>query len=481
MQSGREPGRPAAKRVFVIGLDAAVPELVFDVWREELPNLNALANEGFWGRLASCVPAITVPAWSSMLSSRDPGKLGFYGFRNRADYTYDHMFAADADSVKVKRVWDYLGGAGLRSILVGVPQTYPVSPVEGILISGFLTPGREARFTHPESFREEVLRVASEYGFDARPFRTEKKDWLLGTIHAMTEARFTLADHLLATQAWDFFMWMEIGLDRLQHGFWHYHDPEHIHHQPGSPYAHALLDYYRRLDAKIGEWVEHLGPDTAVLVVSDHGAQRVDGWICINEWLHREGYLHFLEEPRVGRPLPFEKVEVDWSRTRAWGAGGYYGRVFLNVEGREPQGVVPVGEVEALRDELIERLSALPSADGQPLETRVFKPEEIYADVNGIPPDLIVYFDNLRWRSAGSLGHGEIYRFTNDTGPDECNHSEHGIFILRAPGLSSPGTRLKGAQLMDVAPTVLALLGQPIPEEMQGRPLWERAVDGPSG
>ena len=471
---------PVVKRVFVIGLDAAVPELVFGQWRPQLPNFLGLAQSGYWGRLASCVPAITVPAWSSMLSSRDPGALGFYGFRNRADYSYDHMFAADGDTVRVKRVWDYLGEAGKRSILVGVPQTYPVRPVEGLVVSGFLTPGREVRFTHPESLREEVLRIAPEYGFDARPFRTERKKWLLGTIRAMTEDRFSVVDHFLETEPWDFFMAMEIGLDRLQHGFWHYHDPDHIHHEPGTPYEHVLRDYYRRLDAKIGEWIERLGAETAILVVSDHGAQRVDGWICINEWLHREGYLRFLEEPKTGRPLPFEKVEVDWGHTQAWGAGGYYGRIFLNVQGREPQGVVPEREVEALRDELTERLKSLPAADGTPLKTRVFKPEEIYPEVNGIPPDLIVYFDNLRWRSAGSLGHGEVYRFANDTGPDECNHAEDGIFILSAPGLSDPGAELQGAQLMDVAPTVLKLLGHPVPEEMQGRPLWERPLAGPS-
>lgn len=476
MAEGLNP--PVASRVFVIGLDAAVPELVFGQWRDQLPNLTGLMQAGYWGELASCIPAITVPAWSSMLSSRDPGALGFYGFRNRADYSYDHMFAADGDSVQVKRVWDFLGQAGLRSVLVGVPQTYPVRPVEGLLVSGFLTPGREVRFTYPETLRDRVLRVAPEYGFDARPFRTDRKQWLLDTIHAMTATHFAVVDDLLESEPWDFFMFMEIGLDRLQHGFWHFHDPEHIHHEPGTPYEHAILDYYRRLDAKIGEWVERIGPDTAVLVVSDHGAQRVDGWICINEWLHREGYLQFLEEPRLGRPLPFEKVEVDWERTRAWGAGGYYGRIFLNVEGREPQGSVPEREVEALRDELIERLKALPSADGEPLQTRVFKPEEIYPVVNGIPPDLIVYFDNLRWRSAGSLGHGEVYRFTNDTGPDECNHAEHGIFILAAPGLAKPGAQLGKAQLMDVAPSVLQLLGLPVPDAMQGRPLWERPMVG---
>ncbi len=463
------------RRVFLIGLDCAAPELVFDRWGEDLPHLTALRRQGLWGELRSCIPAITVPAWSVMLSSRDPGALGIYGFRNRASYDYYDMFIADGRAVREKRVWDYLGEAGKVSVLVGVPQTYPVRPVRGLLVSGFLTPGREAAFTHPEDLRQEVLRVAPDYDFDARPFRTERKDWLLEKIRAMTAARCDLVDHLLERVEWDFFMVMEIGVDRMHHGFWNFHDPAHPKYRPGTPYERAIHDYYVDLDRRIGRWLERLGPETAVLVVSDHGAQPVEGWVCINEWLWREGYLVLKEPPPAGRLSPFEKVEVDWARTRAWGAGGYYGRVFLNVKGREPEGVVPPAQVEALRDELAERLMAIPAPDGRPLRTRVFRPEAIYPRVRGIPPDLLVYFDNLRWRSSGSFGHEGIYAFENDTGPDECNHAENGLFILLDPRRPGEGRRLEGAEIVDVAPTVLELLGLPVPEHMQGKRLRSEA------
>ena len=188
----------------------------------------------------------------------------------------------------------------------------------------------------------------------------------------------------------------------------------------------------------------------------------MDGGICINEWLWREGYLAFKEEPKPGEIVSLEKLEIDWSRTKAWGSGGYYGRVFLNVQGREPQGTIPAAEYESFRDELAAKLRAIPGPNGEDIGTRVFKPQEIYRAVRGVPPDLMVYF--------GSLGHGGIYTFENDIGPDDCNHAQNGMFILYDPRAPRRGKRMEGAQLMDVAPTVLKLMGVPVPDGCGGRP-----------
>jgi len=122
------------KKVLVIGLDCAPPELVFDKWLDELPNFKRVMDDGVWGKLESCIPAITVPAWSSMMASKDPGTLGFYGFRNRGDYSCGKHVLANAHSVKVDRVWDILSRAGKKVITIGVPQTYPPKPVIPIRI-----------------------------------------------------------------------------------------------------------------------------------------------------------------------------------------------------------------------------------------------------------------------------------------------------------------------------------------------------------
>ena len=448
-----------SRRVFVVGLDCAAPELVFDRWRDDLPNLTYLAENGAYGELQSCIPAITVPAWSVMMSGKDPGQLGIYGFRNRSNHTYDGRFIATSDYVREKRVWDYLTDAGKSSVVIGVPQTYPVKPLSGKLISGFLAPGTQSEFTYPASLKEEVLRIAPDYDVDVRQFRTDDKDYLLEQIWRMTESRFAVVDELLVQDPWDFFMVMEIGVDRIHHGFWSYHDKEHRRYTPGNPYENAIHDYYVYIDHRIGEWLDRIPKDTVVIVVSDHGAKRMDGGICLNEWLWQEGYLAFKEEPKPGEITRFDDLEVDWERTTAWGDGGYYGRVFINVRGREPQGQVLLSDYEVFRANLAERLAAIPDPHGKPLGTRVFKPQNIYKEVRGVAPDLMVYFGDLLWRSVGSLGHASQYTFENDTGPDDCNHAQNGLMISYDPRGLQAGAEIQRSDLQDVATSVLALFG----------------------
>jgi predicted AlkP superfamily phosphohydrolase/phosphomutase len=206
-----------------------------------------------------------------------------------------------------------------------------------------------------------------------------------------------------------------------------------------------------------------------VLVVSDHGAMAMEGAICVNEWLVQEGYLVLREQPSA--ITPFRELEVDWSRTRAWGEGGYYCRLFLNVEGREPEGVVPASEYDAVRSELIERLEALPGPDG-PIGTRVHRPEDLWAERRNIPPDLVVYFGNLAWRSNGSVGHGRYWTFENDTGPDDANHSPHGLCVMAGPEIGAG--RRDDLELREIAPTILRLFGLPAGDGTSRLPLEVR-------
>ena len=466
--NGEKPApkpKTAGQKVFVIGLDCLTPQLVFDQWRDELPNFCRLMDQGVYGELESTVPPITVPAWSCMLSGKDPGELGFYGFRNRADHSYDQMNIATSRAVKADRVWNVLDKAGKRSILVGVPQTYPPTPINGEMITSFLTPSTRSQYTYPPELRDEIAAVVGEYMLDVPNFRTENKDWLLRQIYEMTEKRFRVVRHLARTHPWDFFMMVAMGPDRIHHGFWKYSDPAHPKYEPGSPFENAIKEYYRYLDREIGELLALLDDETAVLVVSDHGAQAMVGGICINEWLMQEGYLTLKEQP--DKLTPLSKTEIDWGRTRAWGAGGYYGRLFLNVQGREPQGVIPAADYEHTRDELVAKLEAITDPEGHNIGTRVFKPQDVYREVNNIPPDLIIYFGNLAWRSVGSVGLGAVHTFENDIGPDDANHAQDGIFILRDG--TNGGGRRERRHIMSIAPTILELLGVPVPDDMTRR------------
>jgi predicted AlkP superfamily phosphohydrolase/phosphomutase len=465
--------RKKERKVLVIGLDCGDPVLIFDQWRDDLPNFRQLMESGAYGPLSSCIPCITVPAWSSMLSGKDPGVLGFYGFRNRADYSYENMTIATGSAVKEPRVWELLGDAGKQVIVVGVPQTYPVRPVNGNLISSFLTPSVSRQYTFPDQLRHEIdqLLGGREYDVDVHQFRTENKDFLIKQIYEMTEKRFIVLKHLLKNKPWDFFMFVEMGVDRIHHGMWQYMDPTHPKYEPGNPYQDAIKDYYKTIDQELGELLSALDDDTVIMVVSDHGAKKMDGGICINEWLRREGYLVLKEEPiREGdRPIPFEKVEVDWEKTTAWGAGGYYARVFLNVQGRERNGLISKADYEKVRDEMAAGIEAIPDDKGNPINTTCYRPEAIYRQVLNIPPDLIVYLGDLHWRSVGSFGFDTVHTFENDTGPDDANHAQDGMIIIYDPRQSLGGRQLSGLQLMDFAPTVLHLMGQPIPKDIQGR------------
>ena len=453
-------------KIAVIGLDCAAPELVFDRWRDELPCLRSLCEQGVWGKLESVVPPITVPAWSCMMSGKDPGELGIYGFRNRRDYSYEGMYFANSTAVREARAWDILSQAGKQVIVIAVPGTYPPDPVRGCMIGCFLTPTAKSPYAYPPELKGELEARFGPYLLDVENFRSEDKAPILDQIYKMTEQRFAMARHLVTTRPWDFFMMVEMGTDRIHHAFWKFFATTHRKYEPGNPYEHAIRDYYRYVDSKIAELLAVLGEQTSVMVVSDHGAKTMEGGVCINEWLLREGYLR-LKQAVTGL-TPIAKARIDWSKTRAWGEGGYYSRIFMNVKGREPQGVVEPDQYEAVRDELKTKLDAMPDHEGRPLGNRVYKPQEIYRSVRGVPPDLIALLGNLRWRSVGSLGLGSVYTFENDTGPDDANHAEQGIFILREPN-GARGKELEGLKLYDVSATILDRFGLEVPSGMQGR------------
>lgn len=453
-------------RVAVIGLDCGTPGLLFEQFADDMPTLTKLRERSLWGPLRSIVPPITVPAWSCMMAGRTPGELGIYGFRNRMDRSYDGLGIATSRAVKVPRLWDRLTAAGRDSVVVSVPGTYPPSAIRGTMVSCFLAPSTDSRYTSPASVSDELADLTGGYVLDVADFRTEDKARVAQQVFDMTEQRFTVAKHFAGTRDWDLFAFVDMGPDRLHHGFWAACDPEHPRYEPGNPHENLFRDYYRGVDRHLAEFLEVLDDDVAVLLVSDHGGQPMLGGFCLNEWLRERGYLVLNKEPTG--PTPIAQCDIDWSRTIAWGDGGYYGRLFLNVAGREPNGVIAPGSYDAVRERLVRELEELTDHEGLPMGNRALLPEDEYPEVNGIAPDLIVYFGDLRWRAAGTLGLGTgLYTFTNDTGPDDANHAQYGVFALSGDGLDV-GYR-EDLSLLDVAPTLQSLLGLPPVATQRGR------------
>lgn len=459
--------RPSRKRVLIIGLDCCEPSLVFQKYRDELPNLKRIAGAGAWGELNSVTPPITVPAWMCSMTSKDPGQLGIYGFRNRADFSYEKLSIASSRSVMEPTVWDHLGRAGKQTYMLGVPPSFPPKSVNGGMVGCFLTPNTDSKFTYPENLREQVLKIVPNYMVDVPNFRTDDKKWLLEKLYEMTEGHYRVIKQWMKEKEWDFLMSVEIGVDRLHHGFWKYHDTTHPKHEPGNALINSIHDYYVWLDKEIGSLLELIDDNTSVIVMSDHGAKKMDGGIAINEWLLNEGYLVLDEKPSA--VIPLAKAKINWGKTRAWGEGGYYSRLFLNVQGREPNGVIPRDAYERVRDELIEKISAICDPNGKPLATRVLKPEQIYRATKNIAPDLIIIWGDLYWRGVGSLGLNAIHTFENDTGPDDANHAQMGMYIYYDPKRNLGGKELKGLNLYDIAPTVMNEFRMPVPRDMIGK------------
>ena len=460
----------AVKRVFVIGLDSAPPELLFDKLLNELPNIKKLLESSIYGPMKSCIPAITIPAWIVMATGKTPGELGLYGFRHRKKGTYNDIWIAHSLMIKEKAVWDYIGEAGKKSILIGIPPSYPPKSINGYLVSCFITPDTSVNYTYPKSLKKEIENLVGEYIFDVI-FRKDNRDEVKELIWEMTRKRFEVIRYLIQKKEWDYFQFVEIGLDRVHHAFWKYFDENHHLHEPNNKYKDVIPQYYKLLDKEIGKTLELLDLDeTAIVLVSDHGIKAMNGAFAINQWLIDEGLLK-IKNPEIlksGKQVRFEELQIDWSKTIAWAWGGYYARIFLNVKGREPKGIIKPEEYYKVRDEIAEMIKGIKGSNGEKWDTKVFYPEEIYPETKGDKPDMIVYLDNLNWRAAGTLGYNNPYLLENDIGPDDAVHSEYGIFSLYVPGMKE--SKKITLTIYDFAPTILKLFG--IETNLKGKSIF---------
>jgi predicted AlkP superfamily phosphohydrolase/phosphomutase len=454
-------------KLLIIGLDSTPSNLLFKDLAGQLPNIKRMMDDGMFATLESCHPPITIPAWMVMMTSKSPGKLGIYGFRHRKGYSYNEGWLASSQSVKEPKVWDLLSKEGKKICLVGVPPTYPPIPVNGSLVSCFLTPKDKKEFTYPMHLSSEIeALIGGAYLFDV-PYRIDDRDQVIRKLYEMTHKRFEVIKYLLKKEPWDYFMFVEIGVDRLHHMFWKYYDKSHPRYIPDNQYQEVIPKYYKYIDDKIGELLSIIDDGTYVLLVSDHGTASMKGAFCINEWLIKEGYLVLKSYPTSVTDL--EKCEVDWEKTVAWGWGGYYSRIFLNVKGREKNGKISTIEYNKVRDELRSKLHEIVGPQGEKFDNKVFYPEEFYDECIGSKADLMVYFDNLFWRSAGSIGHNRTYLSENDTGPDDSVHWMDGVFILYNKRKDNHASKLDRLSIYDIAPLILDIMDTKVPEDMQGK------------
>lgn len=508
-------------RLFVLALDGATFDLLLP-WMQQghLPNLRALLSSGVHGSLESTYPPLTAPAWASFMTGKLPGGHGLMEFFRRDPSSYRQVLNSRAD-IDGRSIWRVLSEAGKHVGVVSVPLTWPPEPVRGFMVTGLLTPRRkDVTYTHPPELAAELDQAVGGYHLQhTEKYVTDNPDRLLREEHAILENRLDAARYLMSNKPWDFFMLHILGTDVLQHGFWHDMDPSHVQHTPEGHrrYGRVILDFYRRIDQRLPELLELLPEDAYVMVMSDHGFGPLRKYINFNTWLLQEGFLvlkrnvwtrlrHLAfrlgygyrlawdigartgivrwiiqlgrgNQEQTQRKVFLSLADVDWSRTRAYSAGNF-GQLYVNLEGREPQGsVAPGREFEAVLRDLEAALRGLRDPDsGEPVVDRIWRGPELwqgpYADR---APDLFFFTREMLYKAMGLSDFGSN-RVFDDLYGTRAHHHMDGIFMLSGPMIRR-GHRLEGARLVDLAPTIYHLMGVPIPTDLDGNVLVE-ALDG---
>ncbi len=442
--------RRRGAEVLVIGLDGVPHSFLSEqIARGELPNLAALAADGELTSARSTYPTVSCSAWTSFVTGLNPGGHGIFGFQDRRPGSYE-TFITGSGQVQAPALWRTLTERGRRVLIINVPVTYPPPQVSGLLVSGFLAPRLEGA-THPPQLAARLERLG--YRIDIDPWRArESLDALLDDLDLTLEARIRAATELLREERWSLAMVHIMGTDRINHfmwGAWESRDPE---------YAPRFLDYYRKVDGAVGRLMEAAGEQSEVLVLSDHGFCLTRAEVNLDAWLRGRGWLAVLATE--GASLS----EVDES-TRAFSLTP--GRIYLNVRGREPRGALSPGEeYESARDELAAELAELTDPEtGEAILADVFKREEVFqgpamaaaSDLLAVPRDGYDLKSNL---SSAEL-------FTS--GPITGMHTYDDAFWC-ARGRSFVHA---DPQVCDGAPTVLQLLGEDLPDSLDGRPMLQ--------
>jgi len=509
-------GGSLKRKMLVIGLDGVGFDFIKD-WLEQgkLPTIAKLMECGVYGDLQSTIPPITPPAWASFMTGMNPGKHGIYDFvivkrKKSGDYEYSLV---NSKNIKGKCIWDFLTAKKKKSIVLNVPLTYPPWEINGIMISGYLSPPTK-NYAYPNDVVGELEKNIGEYiifpdeNILNNPGRKFKK--LLKIIEKRKEA----AIYLMKNYEYDFFMVEFQMTDTICH----------LLKDRGK-----ILEVYQKVDESIAEILEHTDAQrTNVIIISDHGMTPVKKTIRINRWLYNLGlyrtkkglqkeyithttimksnyhakkqsrkeillnllsnmgitvekinyYLSLLGIDFLKRLFPksithsLPRITTDWRNTKAYlfSQHAYWMGISINLKGREAEGIVEPGEeYEKLRNYIIRELYNLKDPEtGERVIEKALKKEEVYSGPYlNKAPDILVLTKNQEYISDPGP-YGDIF----SKNPNEIHaHKMNGIFIAYGPDIKRG--QIKGAKIIDIAPTILHMMDVPVPEDMDGRVLKE--------
>ncbi|MBN1483085.1 MAG: alkaline phosphatase family protein [Chloroflexia bacterium] len=499
------------KKFLLIGLDGASFSLL-DILEQRglLPHLAALRRQSAWGNLLSTIPPFTVPAWSSMMTGKGPGKHSVISFFEHPPEAYQCQSRGtfvNGSSVDGERLWETLSRAGRDVIVINFPMTYPPRPVKGCLITGMLTPYSATDFTYPPELAAELAgyqidlqysRQGDHFDIEAYPSGTR----LIAELQDMALQRAQTGLRLMREQPWDLLAVVFTGPDRMCHFFW----PDLVHPERADPeIVAASEEYFRNLDDRIGQLLEEVGPETMVMVVSDHGFGPAPAYrFNPNLWLEQQGWLRRRQSGRESglrgqvlsrvyrqpalrrliknllprswrgqvRQSAREDIEaaIDWPQTQAYFApmSNYICGIEINRQGLKRSGCVPPEEVQPLREQIMRAaLEIVNPLTGQRLVSQAQTREQVYqGPYVETFPDVILTLDPEVGCSPSLRGKAIIEAIETPRRPGD--HRREGVWMLRG-GPIRPGEVKEARHIEDVMPTILYFLDQELPDDLDGQ------------
>jgi len=468
----------------LIGLDGATWKLLAP-WIEEgeLPTFQLLKMQGAWGTLKSTLPPQTSPAIPSFYTGKNPGNHGVFSFLDKEGKIISSL------SIKESKVWEIVNEAGFKCCVVNLPITYPPKKINGVMITGLLTPHSEVDYTYPKDLKNQIdFPVALEWEFGERYKSPKPKEEIFNNQIKVTTKRFQVLNELLKKDEFALAIFFVKGTDVVQHLFWN--DQKNI------------LRYYKRIDECIKNLLEENSFDY-VIIFSDHGFGRGHKFeFCINSWLMQEGYLE-LKGGKAGQALlstlpnlmtkwipkkVLEKIKkthkkisksnlppslsgVNWEKTVAY-ADRFWG-IFINKK------IVGNKFCEKLKEEIITKLKTLKYKGRNPIR-EIYKKEEIYKGkyLSELPDIVFLCEEDFypKLTITKEIFHEiDLEKARKDPNWHEGSHmgDRNGILIitsLKSKDIKE-GTKIENAEIIDIVPTILHMLGIPIPQDLDGKVL----------
>jgi len=502
------------RKTYVIGFDGATWRFIQPlVDRGEMPNFRRLIQEGVHGELMSTIPFQSAAAWVTFMTGKNSGQHGVYMFQDYDAQSYSYVGrTASSRYYSGQTIFDIAGQMGRKVTAVRVPMTYPAWPINGLMVSGFPTPGDTPDSFYPPELREELGASAQPELTDFRDLSTEEQ---AATLEAQMSRLSDLVSKLMDRDH-DLFMVVHRISDEVHHFFIGFVDPRTPAYDAGKAarYGDLVNHFYRKMDETLGETLKRLDPEDTIFVISDHGGNITPPrQFNVNVWLAQQGLLALKQEAKSLKSsiyalnqklLPARLRSMLRSRApksvrgelkQMWkglqqidfaGTQAYHfpmkcpplAGIVVNVKGRQPQGVVATEDYEALRERIMRDVLELRDPrSGDRVVASVFKREDLYqGPYVERAPDIIVWCNDLY--KEGPLAAGPLI---GEVPFDELvqvpgSHDEKGIFLAMGPGIAR-GTVLEGARLIDVPPTILHAMELPVPSDMDGHVLTEVFVD----